>query len=77
MLKLTKKYTQMNELLSKHNAERVWVEAENITLAEYGSMRENISGIEISSSNELSSIITQQEWTALQDSGFLRALPCL
>ena len=59
VLKLTKKYTQMNELLSKHNAERVWVEAENITLAEYGSMRENISGIEISSSNELSSIITQ------------------
>ena len=49
----------MNELLSKHNAERVWVEAENITLAEYGSMRENISGIEISSGNELSSIITQ------------------
>ena len=59
VLKLTKKYTQMNELLSKHNSERVWVEAENITLAEYGSMRENISGIEISSSNELSSIITQ------------------
>ncbi len=60
VVKLTKKYEQLVELIGKHHAETVWVESDTMTLSEYDSLRENIKGgISFDAKGGLSRLISE------------------
>ncbi len=60
-------YTQIKELLQKHNAHTVWVESETMTLARYASLCGRLDGIEVSSAPDLSRAINEMRMIKTED----------
>lgn len=59
VIRMERMFGQISELVKAHRAERLMIESETMTVAELDRLCDNIGGVQINSSGELSGIISE------------------